>query len=147
MITAWVDVPYSFLDPSLGRLAKFYFYRLLMRHELRHIRTTLEDMHQLMEKMVDLRHSDNKCCPADRSVVSLRTSDGDGREARATMLDEEELMTIKEAVAQLNVSRYTIDAMRKRGDLTSIRRNGRVRLKRHEVLAARKWYSVQKGKV
>lgn len=60
---------------------------------------------------------------------------------------EEELITIKEAVALLNVTRFTVDAMRARGELTSISRNGRVRLNRKEVMAARSWYSVKKGKV
>lgn len=62
-------------------------------------------------------------------------------------LSDSDLITIKEAAAHLNVSRYTVDAMRKRGELTSIRRNNRVRLNWHEVKEARKWYSVRKGKV
>lgn len=65
----------------------------------------------------------------------------------SSSVDEEELITIKEAIALLNVTRFTVDAMRARGELTSISRNGHVRLIRKEVMAARSWYSAKKGKI
>lgn len=106
------------------------------------IRKTVQYMATLMETLVaqqaQLSERSRTVTLLPDNMESMETADGDA---------EAELMTIKEAAAQLNVSRYTVDAMRKRGDLTSIRRNGRVRLMRNEVLAARKWYSVLKGKV
>jgi|GEM_PF-1670451 len=106
------------------------------------IRITVQHMAQLMETLVA-----QQAQLFERSRTVSRPENKQHNQYGEEEESEIALMTIKEAVAQLNVSRYTIDAMRKRGDLTSIRRNGRVRLKRHEVLAARKWYSVQKGKV
>lgn len=59
---------------------------------------------------------------------------------------EEELMTIREAYLELNVSRTTIDKLRRQGALTSVYFNNQVRLLRVEVLAAKTWYSQLKGK-
>lgn len=58
-----------------------------------------------------------------------------------------ELMTVREAYIEMNVSRGTVDRLRQEGSLTSLYFNGRVRLLRSEVLAAKKWYSGMKGKV
>lgn len=60
---------------------------------------------------------------------------------------EHELMTVKEAMAELNVSRWKISDMRANGELTDIVRAGRVRLIRAEIMAAKFWYSRMKGKI
>ncbi|SEN82260.1 DNA binding domain-containing protein, excisionase family [bacterium A37T11] len=60
---------------------------------------------------------------------------------------EQELMTVKEAVYHLKVSRFTISRLREKGELTSVYRNRQVRLIRTEVEKAYRWYSVPKGKV
>lgn len=60
---------------------------------------------------------------------------------------EDELMTVREAYLELNVSRTTIDKLRRQGDLTSVYFNNQVRLLRAEVLAAKAWYSQMKGKL
>lgn len=59
----------------------------------------------------------------------------------------EGLMTVREAYLELNVSRSTIDNLRKQGLLKSIYQGGHVRLIRSEVLAAKRWYSQPKGKL
>lgn len=104
------------------------------------IRKTVQYMAKLMETLVAQQA---QLSERSRTVTLPR----DTRENIEVEDAEAELITIKEAAAQLHVSRNTVDAMRKRGDLTSIRRNGRVRLHKQEVMAARTWYSVQKGKV
>ncbi len=106
------------------------------------IRKTVQHMAQLLETLVRQQCAHRGRC---RVVSAGEPMPGGDPEADSPVVQE--LITIKEAAAVLNVSRYTVDAMRKRGQLTSIRSNGRVRLKRHEVLDARKWYSVLKGKV
>src|SRR5690606_34271406 len=60
---------------------------------------------------------------------------------------EDELMTVKEAMAELRISRWKIDDMRDKGQLTTIDRGSRVRLIKEEVQAAKIWYSVPKGKI
>lgn len=64
-----------------------------------------------------------------------------------TNTQSDELMTIREAYLELNVSRSTIDKLRKQGDLTSYYHNNHVRLLRSEVMAAKRWYSNMKGKL
>lgn len=61
--------------------------------------------------------------------------------------DDDELMTVREAYLELNVSRTTIDKLRRQGDLTSVYFNNQVRLLRAEVVAAKTWYSQMKGKL
>ncbi len=60
---------------------------------------------------------------------------------------EQELVTVKEAMYYLKVSRCTIGRLRKEGELSSVYRGRRVRLIRTEVEKAYRWYSVPKGKV
>lgn len=64
-----------------------------------------------------------------------------------TGVQPDELMTIREAYLELNVSRTTINKLRKQGDLTSYYHNNNVRLLRSEVMAAKHWYSSMKGKL
>lgn len=74
--------------------------------------------------------------------ISQNTSDPE-----EVYYDESELMTVKEAMAELRVSRWKISEMRNSGELTTITRAGRVRLIRDEVMAAKLWYSGMKGKI
>ncbi|SKC10861.1 hypothetical protein SAMN05660841_04286 [Sphingobacterium nematocida] len=61
---------------------------------------------------------------------------------------EEELCTVGEACLAMNVSRSHIDRMRNRGEFTKLEnKNGRVRLVKAEVEAAKIWYSKRKGKL
>ncbi|HLT87962.1 MAG TPA: hypothetical protein VKZ57_10245 [Sphingobacterium sp.] len=60
---------------------------------------------------------------------------------------EKELVTIKEARHILGVSRWKIDKMRDEDELTTLDKNGQVRLIRKEVEEAKVWYSIPKGKV
>ncbi|GGH18251.1 helix-turn-helix domain-containing protein [Sphingobacterium alkalisoli] len=60
---------------------------------------------------------------------------------------EEELMTVRQAYLELNVSRTTINKLRREGKLTSLNQLKNVRLIRAEVIAAKKWYSGNKGKL
>lgn len=60
---------------------------------------------------------------------------------------EEELMTVRQAYLELNVSRTTINKLRREGKLTSLNQLKNVRLIRAEVIAAKKWYSRRKGKL
>ncbi|SFS98402.1 helix-turn-helix domain-containing protein [Sphingobacterium wenxiniae] len=88
----------------------------------------------------------------DRSVALIMEDAGLQSEAKETdgekvMYREEELMTVKEAMALLKVSRWKLTQMRKKAELSSISRDGRVRLIREEVEAARIWYSLRKGKI
>jgi len=88
----------------------------------------------------------------DRSVALIMEDAGLQSEAKETdgekvMYREEELMTVKEAMDVLKIGRWKLHDMRRKGELTTILRNKRVRLIRAEVEAARLWYSVPKGKV
>lgn len=60
---------------------------------------------------------------------------------------ERDLVTIKEAEGILGVSRWKITDLRDKGELTTLEKDGRVRLIRKEVEAVRSDYSVRKGKV
>ena len=60
---------------------------------------------------------------------------------------EDELMTIRQAAIELRVSRGTVDKLRKEGKLTSLHQDRNVRLIRAEVIAAKIWYSRNKGKL
>lgn len=60
---------------------------------------------------------------------------------------EDELMTVKQAYLEMNVSRSTIYVLRKLGRLTSLYSKKNVRLLRSEVEEAKKWYSQMKGKI
>lgn len=58
-----------------------------------------------------------------------------------------EAITVQEASKILNCSETTIENMRKDGRLRSYYRGRSVRLHRQQVLEARQWWSVAKGKV
>lgn len=60
--------------------------------------------------------------------------------------EKDSYMTIKEAMALLNVSRNTLFLLRKKGVLTSYFRQGSIYLLRKEVEELRKTYSRKKGK-
>lgn len=60
---------------------------------------------------------------------------------------ETELVTIKEAAHILGVSRWKIGKMRDEDELTTLDKNGQVRLIRQEVEDAKVWYSIPKGKI
>lgn len=64
-----------------------------------------------------------------------------------TGYSEDELMTVKEACAEMNVSRGTIYKKIRDGKLDKVKRDGPTRLIRKEVEAAKIWYSVPKGKL
>lgn len=65
----------------------------------------------------------------------------------ADAFSDSELVTIKEAADMLHVSRWKIFAMRKARELTTLEKNGQVRLIKTEVEAAKCWYSGPKGKI
>lgn len=79
--------------------------------------------------------------------VNRRGAEVNGRGDANGRSDANDLMTVREAYIELNVSRGTVDRLRQEGSLTSLYFNGGVRLLRSEVLAAKKWYSGMKGKV
>lgn len=90
---------------------------------------------------------------SEDSLIVLRMEDANLQSeekhdhGEKVMYLEEELMTVKEAMALLKVSRWKLTQMRKKAELSSISRDGRVRLIREEVEAARIWYSLRKGKI
>lgn len=106
------------------------------------IRKTVQHIANLMETLVSQQCQHRERC----RMVSLPDYDAPPKHAAEESADSG-LMTIKEAIAVLKVSRYTVDAMRRRGQLTTIRQHNRIRLLRQEVDEARRWYSVAKGKV
>lgn len=60
---------------------------------------------------------------------------------------EGELCTVGEACLAMKVSRSTIDRLRGEGKLSSLEKNGRIRLIKAEIEAATTWYSIRKGKL
>ncbi|GGH06710.1 helix-turn-helix domain-containing protein [Sphingobacterium alkalisoli] len=100
---------------------------------------TLNLIYNLLEKQL----STNEDVPVSASVAV--PDECNVRDAAS--YDEEELLTIKEAMGILGVSRWKIFDMRKKGQFTKIERDGRKRLIKTEVDAARVWYSAPKGKV
>lgn len=86
----------------------------------------------------------------DRMQVSVYRPrvNKEGEETSAKIIhEEEELITLKEAYLELNISRNTLSRLRHEGKLTSIYQGRHVRLIRIEVMAAKKWYSTMKGKL
>lgn len=91
-------------------------------------------------------------CQPQRDVSAAPSpvpADPDGYDSSdgVASYEEEELMTVKEAMAELRVSRWKINDMREKGELRAVVRAGRVRLIKSEVEDARRWYSQMKGKV
>ncbi len=118
-----------------------------MEKDSYHIRTTLEDIHRLMEELVALQRDNPQCCravalPLPEPPVSKPEPESPPREH----YQESELMTIKEAIRYLRASRWKIDDMRRRGILQTLRDRRNVRLIRAQVEAARQW-SVNKGRI
>lgn len=63
------------------------------------------------------------------------------------IVDGPDAITVQEASKILNCGETTIENMRKDGRLRSYYRGRSVRLRRQEVMDARTWWSVAKGKV
>lgn len=60
---------------------------------------------------------------------------------------EDQLMTIDMAVSEMNVSRSTIYNLIDQQKLKPLKKLGKVRLIKAEVMAAKQWYSIPKGKL
>ncbi|MBD1422791.1 response regulator [Sphingobacterium chuzhouense] len=60
---------------------------------------------------------------------------------------EKDLVTVKEAEDMLQVSRWKITKMRDNGELTTLEKDGQIRLLRTEVEEEKVNYSVRKGKI
>lgn len=101
-----------------------------MKHDIQCIRKSIEQIEIMMGLLIEKQ----TVRPSVSNPLVLDTP------------PEEELMTIREAYLELNVSRTTIDKLRRQGALTSVYFNNQVRLLRVEVLAAKTWYSQLKGK-
>lgn len=109
------------------------------------IRKTVQHMAQLLETLVRQQCAHRNRC---RVVSAGEPLPGgpEADEASADRLEEHHLMTIKEAMAFIPVSRTKLYEMRKEGMLDTIERNSRQkRLLRTQVEAARTW-SRNKGK-
>lgn len=117
-----------------------------MEQDIRHIRSALKDMCRLMEELVDLQRGNRQCCRAVALQDTLSPTVATPEAPSVEMLEEHHLMTIKEAMAFIPVSRTKLYEMRKEGMLDTIERNSRQkRLLRTQVEAARTW-SRNKGK-
>lgn len=60
---------------------------------------------------------------------------------------EDQLMTVDMAIAELKVSRSKVYQMIGAGELTKLSKYGGTRLIVAEVIEAKKWYSIPKGKI
>lgn len=98
---------------------------------------------ELTERSVERYFADHSTTSTPVTALYRQAVNGE----QVPCYDEDELMTVKEAMAELNVSRWKISEMRTNGELTDIARAGRVRLIRAEVMAAKLWYSRMKGKI
>ena len=118
-----------------------------MKTEVREINSSLAAIHILLEQRLMCNYF-NKCNPVHPDLVAP-----DPTERKPGFLDdapmpvEEELLTIREAIIRLNISRSTLDKLRNEGRLTTLKQNRSVRLLKSEVEEARGWYSLRKGKV
>lgn len=112
-----------------------------MEKDIYLIRKTVQHIAQLMETLVSQQGQHRARCRAvDLPGHSVEKQCPEGGYA------ENDLMTIKEAMAFIPVSRTKLYEMRKDGMLQTIERNSRQkRLLRSEVEAARTW-SRNKGK-
>lgn len=130
----------------------------LVENYEQHLLTLLQQNNQLIGLVEDIRDNVPHGIPPGIPPSQLDTDDPsaaqilpqgnapDRSNREADAYRPEELMTIKEAAALLNVSRWKVDDMRDKNKLTSLERNKRIRLIRLEVEAAVKWYSIPKGK-
>lgn len=105
------------------------------------IRKTVQHMAKLMEALV-AQQGERRTHIRDVSLNVEAPKDGESPEG----YPEDDLMTIKEAMAFIPVSRTKLYEMRKAGALRTVERNCRQkRLLRTQVEAARVW-SRNKGK-
>lgn len=120
----------------------------LMEQHQHYIHTLLKQNSQLIGLVNDIRDCMVAANPAD-----LTSDPPDGQQQTGFKGSDpeayrpDELVTIKEAAHMLHISRWKVDDMRSRAELTSLEKNGRIRLIRQEIEAAIKWYSVPKGKI
>lgn len=131
----------------------------LVENYEQHLLTLLQQNNQLIGLVEDIRDNVPHHIPLGIPPDQLDTDDPsaaqilppgnapDNYNREPDAYRPEELMTIKEAAAILNVSRWKVDDMRDKNKLTSLERNKRIRLIRLEVEAAVRWYSIPKGKV
>lgn len=110
-----------------------------MKRDIKQIRRSIQQIEHLVGLLVEKRAG------ADSST--LPTGVAEAFSVKSAGVEPDELMTIREAYLELNVSRGTIDKLRRQGDLTSLCHNKNVRLLRSEVMAAKQWYSRMKGKL
>lgn len=106
------------------------------------ILSSLNHIVQLLQELAAL-HGDTAAEP------QLKKSTDDPSEKQdVKAYTEDELCTVGEACLAMNVSRSHIDRMRNREEFTRLaNKNGRVRLVKAEVEAAKIWYSKRKGKL
>ncbi|MEN5435271.1 hypothetical protein ABE545_16675 [Sphingobacterium faecium] len=108
-----------------------------MKNRSEAIYQTLLSMHRLLEgRMARTGPSEGDCMTVSAAEVVQTRS-----------YSEEELMTIREAYLELKISRNTLDGLRRQKKLTSVFNKRNVRLIRTEVEAAKRWYSLVKGKL
>lgn len=111
----------------------------IMKRGIKRIRRSIQQIEQMVGLLVE------KQVGADSSA--LPTSVAQPFSFESAGVEPDELMTIREAYLELNVSCGTIDKLRRQGDLTSYYHNKNVRLLRSEVMAAKHWYSSMRGKL
>lgn len=116
-----------------------------MERDLKRIRKSIQRIEGMIKALVQVG-KDQAEPPARDQEAAVESAASSGS-AAAAAVDLDDLMTVREAYIELNVSRGTVDRLRQEGSLTSLYFNGGVRLLRSEVLAAKKWYSGMKGKV
>lgn len=106
------------------------------------ILSSLNHILQLLQKLAEL-NGDTASGPQLN-----KSTDNPSEKKDVNAYTEEELCTVGEACLAMNVSRSHIDRMRNRGEFTKLEnKNGRVRLVKAEVDAAKIWYSKRKGKL
>lgn len=110
-----------------------------MKRDIKQIRRSIQQIEHLVGLLVEKRVA------ADSSAMPTGVAQPFSVESAG--VEPDELMTIREAYLELNVSRGTIDKLRRQGDLTSYYHNKNVRLLRSEVMAAKRWYSSMKGRL
>ena len=131
----------------------------LVENYEQHLLALLKQNNQLIGLVEDIRDNGSHHIPLSIPPAQLDTDDPSAAQiltqgnapdiynGERDAYRPEELITVKEAAAILNVSRWKVDDMRDKNKLTSLERNRRIRLIRREVEAAVKWYSIPKGKV
>lgn len=109
---------------------------------------TLNLIYNLLQVHLPATQSGNRqVCNCASHEAPIADDDPSTLTKQAASYTEDELVTVKEAEAILKVSRWKIEDMCNKGELTIIRKGRSVRLIKAEVDAARIWYSAPKGKV